>query len=180
MSSRKNLRTEITWCIIHILTKRVANDRNISSRRSFLYPRFFFLTYLLVASTSCSSASSQEACSINRDADKRKKNGLRRDIKNDLESDRICAPVGGGEKERGAFNSPSLSHILRRRPHSFCDRTEQQFIQKFLNKTVSSASYPCIFLPGWRRHPVQVMNQREARSFLETARYSWRIVLFPP
>lgn len=152
MSSRKNLRTEITWCIIHILTKRVANDRNISSRRSFVYPRFFFLTYLLAASTSCSSASSQEACSINRDADKRKKNGLRRDIKNDLEIDRICSPVGGGggwgKKERGAFNSPSLSHILRRRPHSFCDRTEQQFIKKFLNKTVSSASYPCIFLPG--------------------------------
>ena len=96
MSSRKNLRTEITWCIIHILTKRVANDRNISSRRSFVYPRFFFLTYLLAASTSCSSASSQEACSINRDADKRKRNGLRRDLKNDLESDRICAPVRGG------------------------------------------------------------------------------------
>ena len=151
MSSRKNLRTEITRCIIHILTKRVANDRNISSRRSFVYPRFFFFTYLLAASTSCSSASSQEACSINRDADKRKRNGLRRDIKNDLESDRICAPVGGGgrgKKERGAFNSPSLSHILRRRPHSFCDRNEQQFINKFLNKTVSSASYPCIFLPG--------------------------------
>ena len=110
MSSRKNLRTEITRCIIHILTKRVANDRNISSRRSFVYPRFFFLTYLLAASTSCSSASSQEACSINRDADKRKRNGLRRDIKNDLESNRICAPVGGGggKKERGAFNSPSL------------------------------------------------------------------------
>ena len=105
MSSRKNLRTEITWCIIHILTKRVANDRNISSRRSFVYPRFFFLTYLLAASTSCSSASSQEACSINRDADKRKKNGLRRDIKNDLESDRICAPVGGGggEERKGRF-----------------------------------------------------------------------------
>ena len=96
MSSRKNLRTEITWCIIHILTKRVANDRNISSRRSFVYPRFFFLTYLLAASTSCSSASSQEACSINRDADKRKRNGLRRDLKIDLESDRICAPVRGG------------------------------------------------------------------------------------
>ena len=103
MSSRKNLRTEITWCIIHILTKRVANDRNISSRRSFVYPRFFFLTYLLAASTSCSSASSQEACSINRDADKRKKNGLRRDIKNDLESDRICAPVGGDERKKGAL-----------------------------------------------------------------------------
>ena len=132
MSSRKNLRTEITWCIIHILTKRVANDRNISSRRSFVYPRFFFLTYLLAASTSCSSASSQEACSINRDADKRKRNGLRRDIKNDLEIDRICAPVGGGGGRKGgekgggraeneldcsfpdscitlhAFNSPSL------------------------------------------------------------------------
>ena len=154
MSSRKNLRTEITWCIIHILTKRVANDRNISSRRSFVYPRFFFLTYLLAASTSCSSASSQEACSINRDADKRKRNGLRRDIKNDLESDRICAPVGGGGgggggKKKGALLIfPPFSHILRRRPHSFCDRTEQQFIKKFLNKTVSSASYPCIFLPG--------------------------------
>ena len=103
MSSRKNLRTEITWCIIHILTKRVANDRNISSRRSFVYPRFFFFTYLLAASTSCSSASSQEACSINRDADKRKRNGLRRDIKNDLEIDRICSPVGGGEERKGRF-----------------------------------------------------------------------------
>lgn len=105
MSSRKNLRTEITRCIIHILTKRVANDRNISSRRSFVYPRFFFLTYLLAASTSCSSASSQEACSINRDADKRKRNGLRRDIKNDLEIDRICSPVGGGggKRKKGAL-----------------------------------------------------------------------------
>lgn len=169
MSSRKNLRTEITWRIIHILTKRVANDRNISSRRSFVYPRFFFLTYLLAASTSCSSASSQEACSINRDADKRKRNGLRRDIKNDLEIDRICAPVGGGKGERKGVGEqrtnwivpslipvlhftlltlPPFSHILRRRPHSFCDRTEQQFIKTFLNKTVSSASYPCIFLPG--------------------------------
>ena len=143
MSSRKNLRTEITWCIIHILTKRAANDRNISSRRSFVNPRFFFLTYLLAASTSCSSASSQEACSINRDADKRKRNGLRRDIKNDLESDRIC-----GRKKGALLILPPFSHILRRRPHSFCDRTEQQFIKTFLNKTVSSASYPCIFLPG--------------------------------
>ena len=150
MSSRKNLRTEITWCINHILTKRVPNDRNISSRRSFVYPGFFFLTYLLAASTSCSSASSQEACSINRDADKRKRNGLRRDIKNDLESDRICAPVGegGGGKKGALLILPPFSPILRRRPHSFCDRTEQQFIKKFLNKTVSSASYPCIFLPG--------------------------------